>query len=312
MTADGPAYTADGIWRVSFPAPHAAAQELLERLDDLALSVSVSELDGDGGDPAPVWRVELLVGGQPDMTALAAALRAHCAACSFELGEVAVEPLPPTDWLRAVAQQSRPFRVGRFVVHGNEARDRVEPAAIAIEVDAGLAFGSGEHETTRGCLEAIDRPSGGRRPRRILDLGCGSGILAIAAAKRWPRARVLAVDNDPLAVRVAALNMQANRVAGRVRVAPSDGMAAAAVRRGAPYDLILANILADPLIAMAGDIARQLRSGGEAVLAGLLDRQAADVLSAFATARLRLQHRRDLGAWSILQLRKVGRGRDAG
>jgi ribosomal protein L11 methyltransferase len=292
-----PIYTADGIWQVGFDAPHEAVPCLLERLDDLALSVSVAEDGGDGGDPAPTWRVELLVAGRPDITRLSEALRERCAGCGLEPGEIRAEPLPPTDWLRAVAEQARPFRVGRFLIHSSAARGSGGPGLVPIEIDAGLAFGSGEHDTTRGCLEAIDRMLIRRRPRRILDLGCGSAILAIAAAKRWPTARLLAVDNDPVAVRVAGENVRLNRVAARVTVAVGHGVPA-----GRRFDLILANILADPLTAMAAAIERRLKPGGRVVLAGLLDRQAPTVTDAYRRCGLRLLERRDLGAWSILTL----------
>jgi ribosomal protein L11 methyltransferase len=153
---------------------------------------------------------------------------------------------------------------------------------LPIHLDAGQAFGSGEHDSTRGCLLAIDRLA--RRPMRVLDLGCGAGILAIAAAKRF-HARVIAADNDPIAVAVTRENVVRNGVAARVRCRISDGYRA--VRRAGPFDLILANILADPLCAMARDTVRNLAPGGTVVLSGLLDRQADRVAAAHRGLRLR-------------------------
>lgn len=153
---------------------------------------------------------------------------------------------------------------------------------------------------------ALDRLARRRRFRRVLDLGCGSGVLAIAAAKCWA-ARVLAADNDPQAVAVASANAAGNGVGHRVRCRVSEGYGSAAVRTGAPYDLILANILADPLCAMADDLARHLAPGGTAILSGLFGPQARRVIDAHRHARLRLRHRLDLDTWVTLVMAKPRR-----
>jgi ribosomal protein L11 methyltransferase len=295
-----PHYTAASLWRAGFAAPEAAVPELLDRLDEICPTVSAFELDGDGGDPAPNWQIDLTFAEPPDAEALRARLTELCAGLGFT-PSVTVEPIPETDWLLATARQNPPVRAGRFVVHGSHARDGLPGDAIPIEVDAGLAFGSGEHATTQGCLMAMGGLA--RRPRRILDLGCGSAVLAIAAAKLWPTARILAADNDPVAVRVAAANVRINRVASRVRTLVSEGYAAPAIGRAAPFDLILANILSDPLIELAPSLARHLAPGGHAVLSGLLDRQAEAVTAAHTRQGLRLAHRRDIGPWTTLVLR---------
>jgi ribosomal protein L11 methyltransferase len=170
---------------------------------------------------------------------------------------------------------------------------------VPIRLDAGLAFGSGEHASTRGCLLALDELARRRRFRRVLDMGCGSGILAIAAAKCWP-ARVLAVDNDPKAVVVAQENADQNGVAGQIRVRWSEGYRSPAVRSAGPYDLIFANILADPLCDMARDLARHLAPGGTAILSGLFDRQAARVIEAHRAVGLRLRRCLQLEIWTTL------------
>ena len=295
-----PRYTAASLWRAGFAAPEAAVPELLERLEEVSPTVSAFELDGDGGDPAPNWQIDLTLAEAPDVEGLRARLVDLCAGLGFTPA-VVIEPIPETDWLLATARQNPPVRAGRFVVHGSHARDGLPGGAIPIEVDAGLAFGSGEHATTQGCLMAM----GGlvRRPRRILDLGCGSAVLAIGAAKLWPTARILAADNDSVAVRVAAANVRINRVPTRIRTLVSEGYAAPAIGRAGPFDLILANILADPLIELAPALARHLAAGGHAVLSGLLDRQAEAVTAAHTRHGLRLIRRRDIGPWTTLVLR---------
>lgn len=284
------------LWRVTFDAPEGVVDTLVERLDELALSVSAFEADGDGADRAPTWRIELLLDAEPDIGEIGRAV----AEAGLPGADLTVDTVPETDWLTATARQFPPVRAGRFVVHGSHARDQLPADAIPVEVDAGLAFGSGEHATTQGCLMAMGRIV--RRPRRILDLGCGSAVLAVAAAKLWPTARILAADNDPVAVRVAAANVRINGVASRVRTLVSEGYAAPAIRRAA-FDLILANILADPLIELAPSLARHLAAGGHAVLSGLLDRQAEAVTKAHTRHGLRLVHRRDIGPWTTLMLR---------
>lgn len=284
------------LWRVAFAAPEAVVDTLVEQLDELALSVSAFEADGDGADRAPTWRIELLLDAEPDIGEIGRAV----AEAGLPGADLAVDTVPETDWLTATARQFPPVRAGRFVVHGSHARDQLPAGAIPVEVDAGLAFGSGEHATTQGCLMAIGRIA--RRPRRILDLGCGSAVLAIAAARLWPTARIIAADNDPVAARVAAANVRINGVSSRVRTLVSEGYAAPAIRRAA-FDLILANILADPLIELAPALARHLAPGGHAVLSGLLDRQAEAVTQAHRRHGLRLVHRRDIGPWTTLTLR---------
>ncbi|HET6466835.1 MAG TPA: 50S ribosomal protein L11 methyltransferase [Geminicoccaceae bacterium] len=301
----GPAFTAGELWRVAFSVPDAAVAGLLEPLDDLALSVSLFEESGDGGFVAETWRVELLLDSRPELRALRRQLQRICAAVGTELGPLTVEPLPEEDWLAAARRETPPIAAGPFVVHGSHARDQVPAGRIGVQIDAGLAFGSGEHGSTRGCLEALAAVP--RRPRRVLDMGTGSGVLAIAAAKRWPTARVLAVDNDPIAVRIALENARLNGVAMRVRTLASEGYDDLRIRRAAPFELILANILADALIQMAGDLARHLAPGGRAVLSGLLDRQAEAVLAAHASRRLRPVGRIDHGPWATLTLERVRR-----
>jgi len=287
------------LWQSRFLVPGAAVELFLAELEDAGVSIAAFEERERGGPDGPLWRVELMHRGEPDQRALAARLAPLAERSGIDRIDLTIAPLATTNWLARVAESFTPRRIGRFWVHGSHVRDTPPAGAIAIQLDAGLAFGSGEHESTRGCLLALDDLARRRRFRRVLDVGCGAGILAIAAAKCWP-ATVLAVDNDPDAVAVAKENASKNGIAHRVRTAPSEGYRSREVRAGAPYDLILANILADPLCDMARDLARHLAPGGNAILAGLFDKQAPRVAQVHRAAGLRLRARLDLGIWTTL------------
>ena len=293
------------LWRLSLVTAGPAMPELPEAVEDEALSVSLFEIEDEATADAIGWRIDVLFRTPPDGDTVASSL----AATGLTVEEATVERVAPEEWARATELQLPPVRAGRFTVHGSHARDVLPAGSVTIEIDAGLAFGSGEHATTQACLASIDRLARRRRFRRVLDVGCGSGVLAIAAAKCWP-ARVLAVDNDPIAVRVARTNVALNGVARRVRVELAEGCAHTAVRRSRPFDLVLANILADPLIELAPVLARHLAPGGHAVLSGLLDRQATAVIAAHRRQGLDLVDRAGHGPWVALVLaarRSAGR-----
>jgi ribosomal protein L11 methyltransferase len=215
--------------------------------------------------------------------------------------DVTVEPLPDSDWIRQSQEGLPPVRAGRFFVYGAHDAGTVPAGVIPIRIEAGLAFGTGHHETTALCLEAISQIARSSRPRRILDLGCGTGVLAIAAAKLMHR-DVLATDIDAIAVEVARENARANGVAPLIHAGVADGFTSPVIRSRAPFDLILANILAGPLTKLAPDLAAALAPKGTAVLSGLLRNQEKLVLS-FACAQ-GLVFRRALrdGPWSALVL----------
>ncbi|MCB5944576.1 50S ribosomal protein L11 methyltransferase [Acidocella sp. KAb 2-4] len=218
--------------------------------------------------------------------------------------EVSRTLVPVAGWL-ARTQMAFPEQLigNRFVVRGTHITALPSPGRITLTLDAGLAFGTGEHNSTRGCLLALERLAKFHHPRRILDLGTGSGILAIAAAKLMGR-QVLASDIDFRAARVANANAKLNGVAAQVRAIRADGWVDKQITRQAPYDLVFANILARPLCAMAHELAAHLAPNGRAILAGLLNTQANWVLSAHRRAGLVLEHRIIDGAWSILTLKK--------
>lgn len=210
--------------------------------------------------------------------------------------------VPDEDWTAKVQRDLAPVHAGRFVVHGRHDRARVRPAQWAIEIEAGEAFGTAHHATTRGCLEAIDRLARLRPFRRIADIGCGTGVLAIAAAKAWPRARILASDNDPIATAIAHDNARSNLVGSRIRAVTAAGLAHPILRTGQPYDLILANILAAPLVQLAPAFAKAITPGGVLVLSGLLVVQTRAVLGAYRAQGLRCRARMARGEWMTLVL----------
>ncbi len=212
--------------------------------------------------------------------------------------------VPVGGWLARTQQAFPEQLIGtRFAVRGTHIQDAKLPGRITITLDAGLAFGTGEHNSTRGCLVTLEDLVKHHHPQRILDLGTGSGILAIAAAKLM-RKNVLATDIDARAARVAGENAKLNGVAGMVRAIQADGWADPRITKAAPFDLVFANILARPLCAMAHQLAAHLAPGGVAILAGLLNTQVNWVLSCHRRAGLKLERRLVDGAWSILTLRK--------
>ena len=220
--------------------------------------------------------------------------------------DVLVAPLPDQDWIKQSQEGLPPVRAGRFFVYGAHDAGAVPAGAIAIRIEAGLAFGTGHHETTALCLQALSRLAKRRRFARVLDLGCGTGVLAIAAAKLW-RKPVLATDIDAIAVEVARENARANEVAPLIRAGVADGLTHPVIANKAPFDLILANILAAPLTQLAPSLSAAVAPRGFAVLSGLLRNQENLVLSFYRTRGLNLRETLRDGPWSALVLER-GRG----
>ncbi|MCC8940962.1 50S ribosomal protein L11 methyltransferase [Bradyrhizobium sp. Arg68] len=208
------------------------------------------------------------------------------------------------DWVKASLDDLVPVAAGRFVVHGQHDREKVPPNKLGIEIEAALAFGTGHHGTTRGCLLLLDHVLKAYQPRRVLDLGTGTGVLAIAAAKAL-HGRVLASDIDPPSVKVAAENADLNGAGHLVDVIRATGFAAPRFAEDGPFDLVLANILANPLRQLAGPMTRHLASSAQVILSGLLTHQAPAVIAAYrARGLVPLRHLRIEG-WSSLLLRFV-------
>ena len=206
------------------------------------------------------------------------------------------------DWVKATLEELVPVRAGRFIVHGAHDRSKVPPNKIGIEIEAALAFGTGHHGTTRGCLLLLDEVLKAYRPRRVLDVGTGTGVLAIAAAKAL-RIGVLASDIDPLAARVAADNARLNGTGDLVETIRASGFAAPEFAQRGPFDLVLANILANPLRQMATPMARHLAPSALVILSGLLPPQAQGVISAYRARGLVLERQIQVEGWSSLLLR---------
>jgi ribosomal protein L11 methyltransferase len=253
------------------------------------------------------WIVEAYFGARPDesnVRALVAAAAGDAAAGAATFGRV-----DERDWVAASLEGLKPVRAGRFIVHGAHGRDAVKSNDIAIEIEAALAFGTGHHGSTRGCLYMLDIVARKRRPRAILDLGTGSGVLAIAAAKLFKR-KIHAGDIDSVCVKAAAANAKRNRVASLVRSVLAKGVAHPVLRAGEPYDLVLANILARPLRDLAPQIARLVAPGAEIILSGLIGRDVPGVAAAYRTRGFALARLIDIDGWATLLLRRDGRRRE--
>lgn len=285
------------LWRIALTAPGRAADALAA-----ALQPHVSALTAMEDTPGGSWSIEGIAEDEPSRAMVLTALALAAATVGTPPPDTVIEPLPDVDWLALNRQSFPPIREGRVWVRGSHVTEARPAGSVELIVDAARAFGSGSHATTALCLRALQDEIRRRRPQRVLDLGCGSGILAMAAAKLVPTAGVVAVDLDPDSVAIAAENTRLNRTATRIRTGVSRGWESALVRRSAPYDLVLANILAPPLCAMAPDLARGLAPGGRAILSGLMYGQEARVIAAHRAQGLRVVRRYRRDGWSALVL----------
>lgn len=274
-----------------------AADALAEACEDLTpepVGTGVFEIE-DGSDR---WEVGAYFTEAPDDIALTLLALSHGAQ------PFVVSKLPEVDWVAHVRRELTPVHAGRFFVHGSHDADKVPEGVEPLLIEAAMAFGTGHHNTTKGCLLALDRLlAAGERPARVADIGCGTAVLAMAAARVLP-GTVLAGDIDHVAVDTAQANVTANGLDGRVVCVMAEGFGHPDLHDGAPYDLVFANILKQPLIDLAPEMARNLAPGGRAILSGLLTEQAAEVTDAYAAAGLTLEHRDDLAEWSTLVVRK--------
>lgn len=266
---------------------------LLESADPDTTAVAASEA-ADG------WLVEIHFRDPPDEGAirdLIGRIAGPGAAGALSFASVAT-----TDWVKKSLAGLKPVEAGRFIVHGAHDREKVAAHRVGIEIEAALAFGTGHHGTTRGCLLAFDAIAKRKAPRRILDIGTGTGVLAMAAARSLRR-RVLASDIDRQAVTAARENARRNRAAPLVETIHASGLAARRFRECAPFDLVFANILLAPLKRMAHPVARLIAPGGHIVLSGLLPAHAAAAVSVYGAQGLKLERRIDLEGWVTLVTR---------
>jgi ribosomal protein L11 methyltransferase len=277
------------------------ADLIVESFEPAEVASTAFETDDllPGGGKA--WLVEAYFGWAPDEAAIraliaAASDEATARAATFGLTE-------KRDWVANSLAGLEPVRAGRFLVHGAHDRTRVKTNDVAVEIEAGLAFGTGHHGTTRGCLLHFDRLLNRRRPKHVLDVGCGAGVLAIAAAKILRR-KVWLGDIDPIAVVVANANARLNGVGALAHAIVSGGVENAALREAAPYDLVFANILAKPLRLLAPSLAAVISADGDAIVSGLLLADVPGVLASWRAQGFHLAERIDLEGWASLRLRR--------
>lgn len=272
--------------------------------DETLSSAPVSLTEATGGQ----WLVLVYLSDDNQKTETAALGRISAALLGPAAAKYSVETLPDTDWVAKSLEGLPPVRAGRFLVHGSHDRQAASANEIAIEIEAGQAFGTGHHGTTAGCLGAIDRRVRTRPVTNALDIGTGSGVLAIAIA-RAARAPVLASDIDPVAVRVARENIGLNGVQSFVTTIVAANLKKSIFRKRGPYDLVVANILAGPLIALAPEICRHVVPGGRLVLSGLLPGQRALMVSAYRGQGMALLRATILDGWLTLEFTRGARNR---
>ena len=285
-------------WQLDTVIPAVATFFFEEALSGTALATMNSELPDDPRQS----RFSAIFPQRPDMSGLDALWSRASEAAGIDEPPFAIGPLPERNWLKENLLSFPPLKVGVFYIYGSHVkRPKVPRDYIPLKINAATAFGSGEHQTTRGCLEALSCLK--RKPKTVLDMGCGSGILSIAAASRFG-ATVLAVDIDPEAARVAAESANRNGVTDMVTAQSGNGYRTKGVRKGAPYDLILSNILARPLVKMAPSLAKVLSPKGTAILSGFLERDTEWVIARHTREGLRCEKLYAFDGWITAVLRK--------
>ncbi len=272
-----------------------ALSEAIENVTPAPLGVACLEIeDGSGW-----YEVAGYFDEKPDEIALMLLTRSH------NVADFLISKLDDTDWVAQVRRELTPVRAGKFLVYGRHDRSELGPSDIGLEIEAAMAFGTGHHGTTLGCLELTEKLYHmGFAPQKIADIGTGTGILAMAAARRWPDARIIASDIESISVQTAKANFAANKTKA-IRVVEARGFNHPLHRAHAPYDLVYANILARPLRALAGEMAKNTHSASYIILSGILLRQGAGVLSTYAGHGFHMQDKREIGEWVSFLLQKA-------
>ncbi len=271
-----------------------ALGEAMEHLVPEPIGVGVFEIE----DGAGLCEVGGYFTEQPDEVAMA------LLSAAFDANPFVISKLPETDWVAKVRRDLKPVSAGRFFIYGSHDKDKVPEDGIALLIEAAMAFGTGHHGTTQGCLQALDYlADDGFVGKKIADIGCGTAVLAMAAASIWPNP-VLASDVDAVAVEVAEANVKANFLKGKVTCLEASGFDNEMLLKAAPFDLVFANILKPPLIALAPSMAANISSGGFAILSGILREQAEEVIECYGKIGLSLLRRDDIAEWSTLTLIK--------
>ena len=272
-----------------------AVSEAMERMEPAPTGVGVFEVEDNSG----LWEVGGYFEAKPDAASLA------LLAVTFGAKPFVVSEVPETDWVAHVKRELPPVEAGRFFVYGSHDAQQLPEGRVGLLVDAAMAFGTGHHGTTLGCLRAFDRLlTDGEVFADVADVGCGTAVLAMAAAKTT-NAQVIASDIDPVAVDVAEANMAANDMAGAVKCVTAAGFDDPALAEAAPFDLVFANILKGPLIMLAPDMAKSAKSGGFAILSGLLNEQADEIIAVYARNGFNLVHRDEIVDWTTLTFSKL-------
>ena len=272
-----------------------ALAEAIEKLEPEPTGVGVFEIEDDSG----LWEVGAYFLEAPNETML------DVLAMAFGAKPFAISELPEVDWVAKVRRELSPVEAGRFFVYGSHDADKVPADRVALQIEATVAFGTGHHGTTLGCLRAFDRLyEGGFRPAKVADIGCGTAVLAMAAAAVLPDALVIASDIDEVSVDVAEANVAINNLQGRIECLEAAGFAHPRLAEAAPYDLVFANILKGPLVELAPAMAAHVAKDGLIILSGLLVVQAESIIAAYVANDFTPEAREDLGEWSALVLRR--------
>ncbi|MBT8153034.1 50S ribosomal protein L11 methyltransferase [Epibacterium ulvae] len=271
-----------------------ALGDAMETLTPEPTGVGVFEVEDGSG----LWEVGGYFIEEPDLAGLALLATIHGAK------HFAVSELPETDWVAHVKRELQPVEAGRFFVYGSHDADKVPADSVPLLIEAAMAFGTGHHGTTLGCLLALDHLlNEGFVGKKVADIGCGTAVLAMAAARVWD-GDFIASDIDEVAVEVAIANLKANDMAGAVHCVEAAGFDHPDLAAKAPFDLIFANILKGPLVALSPDVSAHLRDGGHAILSGILNEQADEVIEVYSQNGINLVKRDVIGEWTTLLLRK--------
>lgn len=277
---------------------HTLAGAIQNLIDPPPAALTLFEAPETGG-----WRIDAYYDTPPAPEALRESLSALLGIAPSETGNISLDDVPDLNWVALSQAALPPVTAGRYTIHGSHDRHRVPQGPGAILIDAGEAFGTSHHATTFGCLLAIDRLTRSRTFRNVLDLGCGSGVLAIAVRRALPHARITATDLDAPSIEVARRNARLNRCGGTIGFHVAAGLHHPALRRHR-YDLLIANILADPLVRLARDIASTVAPGGHLILSGILVPQAPAVIAAYRAAGFHLVEHARIHEWATLVLRR--------
>ena len=287
------------LWILKFSLPSYAAEAFGTALGEEAAAVTALT-----PPRKKTARIEILYDTKPNQAVLATKLTVLALEHNIPSPHFTLCPAPALDWLKKVAEDFPSLKIARWTVHGAQHRKKVPARRFALQIDATNAFGTGEHPTTRGCLLMLDKVlKAGFCPNSMADIGCGSGILAMAYARAMEGTAV-GVDLDAESAIIAAKNVRANGLGRKVRICCGNGYTAPLIKKATPFDLIMANIFADPLCEMAKDLRSNLSPGGRAILSGILKSQAKKVVLAHRKQGLMLIEHKTIGEWSVLLLKR--------